>query len=619
MADGGKVTVKIDGDDSGFKKSLGKIKSSLKNMESLSFEAISGGLSNIDSALKTGAGYAEAMASSMQSVQGTVSSAFALSADAAYAWAQNTAAAYELARLNAQSFGDTAGEVSGGLNSLQSSNEQFGNAVMKIWSGMEEFFTSEGQWLSEFFGASVPDIFKNSSYSVRDSWRSVSDFITNPVSDAAVFLYGVNPKFKEWSDGLVQSFKSWFSGMKSVGSYIVEGLWNGINGKSSWLKSKVAGVVAAVKSSFTGKKGFDIHSPSKWSRAVGEYIGEGLILGISDLKSRVVGTVTELVTDSRSEVKKVMDELGAAMLESEVTYAQESERLKDCITEENKKYLEDLKRTAEQERKIYEARQKDIKSAQESIADSFKSLAENAFDSIEEVEKSQKSLADKLKNFGGLYNTEKKTIGGKEFEFMRLADIESQTKALEDYAEKLLLIKEKSNVPKEFFETLRDLSVEEGTKFADKLLKADDEAFARYIENWKEKQAAAEEISKILYTDEAEAAKKEIVKSFDKFDSDLDAQGRQNAEAWGAAFLEKVKEQIPGILGVINSAFGDITAAPSYAGAGGGTVNNYTQITEKGPIKLDAKVELDGREFGKIVFDQSKREASRRGTTLYKK
>lgn len=81
---------------------------------------------------------------------------------------------------------------------------------------------------------------------------------------------------------IVEHFKTGFATMKNVGSYVIEGLWNGIGSKIDWLKRQVKGVVDKIKSWFTGKDGFDEHSPSKWAYQVAVYLMQGLANGVKD-------------------------------------------------------------------------------------------------------------------------------------------------------------------------------------------------------------------------------------------------------------------------------------------------------------------------------------------------
>lgn len=77
---------------------------------------------------------------------------------------------------------------------------------------------------------------------------------------------------------IVNAFKgfSW----SGIGHDLLTGIWNGINDKVAWLKEKVQGVVNKIKSWFTGKDGFDEHSPSKWSKKVFQYVMDGGVNGI---------------------------------------------------------------------------------------------------------------------------------------------------------------------------------------------------------------------------------------------------------------------------------------------------------------------------------------------------
>lgn len=91
--------------------------------------------------------------------------------------------------------------------------------------------------------------------------------------------------------------------IRSIGSQLLTGLWDGINDKVSWLKGKVAGVVDKIKGWFTGKSGFDEHSPSRWAQDVFEKLLEGGEIGLDKGESALLGTVggvVDAVKDSLS-------------------------------------------------------------------------------------------------------------------------------------------------------------------------------------------------------------------------------------------------------------------------------------------------------------------------------
>ena len=81
---------------------------------------------------------------------------------------------------------------------------------------------------------------------------------------------------------IVKTFVSSLPDIVDVGKQIVKGLWEGIKAMAGWLKNKVTGFVDTIKGLFTGKDGFDEHSPSKWSRGVFRYVMEGGAEGLSD-------------------------------------------------------------------------------------------------------------------------------------------------------------------------------------------------------------------------------------------------------------------------------------------------------------------------------------------------
>lgn len=130
---------------------------------------------------------------------------------------------------------------------------------------------------------------------VNAAWSTVKDTISNVVSTMKTFFTTTLPNAidtaLDWLENLPDKFRE-------VGANLLEGLWNGITDKVEWLKGKVSSVVDTIKGWFTGKDGFDEHSPSKWSKQVFRYVmeggGEGLDAGLPGLMQSV-GSVTERV------------------------------------------------------------------------------------------------------------------------------------------------------------------------------------------------------------------------------------------------------------------------------------------------------------------------------------
>ena len=81
------------------------------------------------------------------------------------------------------------------------------------------------------------------------------------------------------SDNITQPVKDKISDFFNVGKDLIIGIWNGISDKIAWLKSQIRGLVNIIKGWFTGKEGFDEHSPSKWAFGVGYYLTKAIGLG----------------------------------------------------------------------------------------------------------------------------------------------------------------------------------------------------------------------------------------------------------------------------------------------------------------------------------------------------
>lgn len=120
---------------------------------------------------------------------------------------------------------------------------------------------------------------ENFRNAVISAWEKIKETISGAVAAIKTF-------FTETIPNAAQTALDWFHSipeqMKEVGRNLLMGLWDGITDKVEWLKGKVTGIVDTIKGWFTGKDGFDEHSPSKWSRGVFRYVMEGGAEGLSD-------------------------------------------------------------------------------------------------------------------------------------------------------------------------------------------------------------------------------------------------------------------------------------------------------------------------------------------------
>lgn len=105
-------------------------------------------------------------------------------------------------------------------------------------------------------------------------------------------------KIPQILDSLKTGFMNMLYRIKDIGADLISGLWSGIRDKLSWLTDKIRGFAGDVLGSI--KRFFGIGSPSKETRRFGDFISQGLALGITDGAKGVLGSVNKLTTDAMS-------------------------------------------------------------------------------------------------------------------------------------------------------------------------------------------------------------------------------------------------------------------------------------------------------------------------------
>lgn len=153
--------------------------------------------------------------------------------------------------------------------------------------------------------------------------------------------------------------------------------------------------------------------------------------------------------------------------------------------------------------------QKDLVTKQIDNIKDIKTKIENAY---KEIGVQIENEYNKLQSYGKLFQEITTTIkeGNKPdvvYKTVELGDLNKQANELQKYLDKLEAIK-KRGASQDFFSVLRDMSVEDGTKFAEKLLSISDEEFNNYMKAYELKQEKSLEISKKLYKTEAENVEK---------------------------------------------------------------------------------------------------------------
>jgi phage-related minor tail protein len=121
----------------------------------------------------------------------------------------------------------------------------------------------------------------------------VSNLLSNLRSIFSSGLNNVMSIVRNTASRIISAFKG--INLVSVGANIVRGLWNGISNMAGWIKDKVTSFAKSIKEKVTSF--FGIHSPSRVFRDIGNYLGEGLAIGI-DQSRKLVAKTTQALAES---------------------------------------------------------------------------------------------------------------------------------------------------------------------------------------------------------------------------------------------------------------------------------------------------------------------------------
>lgn len=136
---------------------------------------------------------------------------------------------------------------------------------------------------------------------VRQLPSKIWTWLTNSASKVTAWGSNLASKGKEAGkkllDSVVGKVKEIPSKLKSIGSDIVQGLWNGINDMSGWIGGKIKGFGDGVLSGI--KDFFGIHSPSKvMAEEVGKWLPEGIAVGITKNAKSTLSAMKDLAVDT---------------------------------------------------------------------------------------------------------------------------------------------------------------------------------------------------------------------------------------------------------------------------------------------------------------------------------
>lgn len=499
----------------------------------------------------------------------------------------------------------------------------------------------------------------NTSEEFRNKVNAVFDAVGNKVNAVINTIIGVFQSGIAYYKNAVSDIKaawselvSWFSDKASdfvsIGKNVLMGLWNGINDKVGWLKGKVKGVVDKIKSWFTGKDGFDTHSPSKWSEKICGFVMQGLAIrfekdnvvakaaraAIRKIKAVITGEMdtipAETVKSTAEKIKTaIADEIDAVNAEiSRIQKEAEDERAKEELAQykENlaKKQAE-LKKAEPKNRKsildeiaklekdwnkkqLEAARTAEQQKLQERLTalQEFKQKYESELSAIEQKES---SLSDKLFDYGELFTRVQDENSEKEI--FKLTDLDESIKKIQQYNEQIEKLKEKG-LSSGLLSEIADMNIEDALDFTEKLDRLEVGKFEEYVEKFEEKRRLANEAAQQFYSEEMEELAMNAVEQAKSYAEDFNDVGKALTD--GVA--DGIKDGKSSIVNAIVKAIRDaIKAAKDEAGMGDGG-SDGSHRTGLREVPFDGYRAILHK--GERVLTQPEADRYRRGETVAK-
>lgn len=169
----------------------------------------------------------------------------------------------------------------------------------QIWSAITGFVTKIWNSVSSWFSRTVEAVRQKMS----DAWNAVvskgQQWVDSIKQTMSNFLSSVKQKFwdvlnacRQGMEDAVNAIRNFFGKFGEVGRYLMEGLANGIKDGIDWVVNAAKGVAERAVSA--AKSALGIHSPSKVFKGIGQFVSQGLGIGIANQAYKAVDAVKSM-------------------------------------------------------------------------------------------------------------------------------------------------------------------------------------------------------------------------------------------------------------------------------------------------------------------------------------
>ena len=164
-------------------------------------------------------------------------------------------------------------------------------AVIRIWNTVASWFTRVVSTVTQKMMQALSRIISGGAQWVSSIISAMSRFVQGVVSGFVRVLNAVRNGMQQ----ALSAIRGFFGHFSEVGSYLMQGLANGIMKGVGWVVKAAKGVAERAVSA--AKSALGIASPSKVFRGIGEYVSQGLGIGIMKDGNRAINASRRLAKD----------------------------------------------------------------------------------------------------------------------------------------------------------------------------------------------------------------------------------------------------------------------------------------------------------------------------------
>lgn len=519
----------------------------------------------------------------------------------------------------ASGFENLAGTVSGALSSALGSVINWGgNVVSAISSAVSGAVNAVGSWFSQIPGRISGAL--SSALSALKSWGS--QMASNAKSAMSKVVSNIG-----------STLRTAISQVTNIGRQIVQGLANGIRSGASAVINAISNTVSSAISA--AKSALGIASPSKVFFAFGRFVSIGFANGVEAGVTFVRKSIKTVSDVTKRQIEKLNAEIEAIeaaaqkrkeekkLAEYKKNLAEKYDELGKAELKERAKIQEEIdKLEADWAEKQLQAQEKAQKEALQSRINALEDIQDAYQDAMDEVVKARDSMSGKLSDFE-LFNNDDGDL--------YLWDIQKMIDQIQAYGDAMTALKDRG-IADSLFQKIVEMDREEAILYAKKLLALGDAQYDAYMNLWRQKEAASEQVAKSLYQSEVDAIEKEYAGKLP------DALGKVADDAMGTfadrmetageaavntakniadrvlAELERVNaaQRLTAAVGMSTSSFSASLGSKAQNDAEARTVARRVSATETamatafmqtGKATRDVVLQVNGKEFARATLD----------------